>query len=200
MDALTRKLEQERSRRMLDTSRIPRRESKHLNRSVIADEESVKARVIELENRQRRHMQNIAVSKERIYEFEAQLIAINNSTQMSFGYIEKDIKTELDIIKEDTESLEIIDRELMRFCDVVLFNSFNYSRALVNHMRNVYKGLARRGYKPSRLPRRRLSQKVVSSPRKIVIACEMSIFFNKFQILMKINIFSTKSNARKEIN
>lgn len=184
MNALTQQLKLERSRRKLDTSRIPRRQSmaRHINRSVITDEEGVKVRVIDLENRQRKLMENIAASEERIKDFRQQMNETDNSTQVSFGFIEEEIKSELDIVKEDNETLEIIDKELMRFCDVVIFNAFNYSQGLVKHMRNVYKGLARRGYKPTRLPTRRPSKKVLSSPRKMLIACElrkikMCIFF-----------------------
>lgn len=181
MNNLTQRLLQERSRRMLDTSRIPTRKAskaRQMNRSVIADEGTVKLRVFDLEKNQKKLMENIAASRERIDDFRAQMNETNNSTQVSFGFIEEEIKSELDLVKEDSESLEIIDRELMRFCDMVFFNSFNYSRGLVNYMRNVYKGLARRGYKPSRLPRRRLSKKIVSSPRKMVIACELKIILN----------------------
>lgn len=201
MNELTQQLVKEQKRQMFNKSKIPMRSfngNVNFNKTIVADESSVVERVLNLENQREIVLSKLMESQERINNYESQLNNPDNSLDESFNFIGEEINVEMEQIEKFTDLLKKIEKELMRCCEVVIFNSSNYSYRLNQRMRIIYKGLSKRGYKPSKLPIRRPS-KVISSPRKITHGiCLKNLIFNI--LLIFLNLASSQKLTKRDYN
>jgi hypothetical protein len=167
---------------MFNTTKIPVRrklaDASYINKTVFVDEATLTRRVSDLEERREILMNNLHSSRMKILEYEKQLN--DNSSELSIGFIQQEIQAEREIINDDADILIKIEKELMRYCNQVITNASQYSAALNQKMRLIYKELAKKGYRATRLPIRRRSSKVLSSPRKMAHACNLKKLISFF--------------------